>query len=184
VKKFEELGCRVEEASPDFQDILEIIEGLRIVSSVTNYAHLLGIEEGIDNQFFKQFLNLSAKTSVAQVAAAERKRTALWLRMQAFFEKYDLLLCPTTSVPAFQADQLFPPVVAGKSIENRIESYLLTYAFSMAAVPAISIPAGWTENKLPVGLQIIGKRLSDKTVLQAAASMERIAPWADRRPPL
>ena len=184
VKKFEELGCVVEEASPDFQDIMEIIEGLRIVSSVTNYAHLLGIEEGIDNQFFKQFLNLSAKTPVTEVAAAERKRTALWLRMQAFFEKYDLLLCPTTSVPAFQADQLFPPVVARKNIENRIESYLLTYAFSMAAVPAISIPAGWTENKLPVGLQIIGKRLSDKAVLQAAASIERIAPWADRRPPI
>jgi Asp-tRNA(Asn)/Glu-tRNA(Gln) amidotransferase A subunit family amidase len=75
-------------------------------------------------------------------------------------------------------------VVAGKSIENRIESYLLTYAFSMVALPAISIPAGWTQNGLPVGLQIIGKRLSDKTVLRAAATFERIAPWADRRPPI
>jgi amidase len=183
-KKFEEMGCAVEEAFPDFQDVLEIIEGLRILSSVNNYAHLLGVEEGIDNQFFKHFLNLSAKTPVAQVAAAERKRSALWFRVQAFFEKYDLLLCPTTSVPAFPADQLFPPVVAGKSIENRIESYLLTYAFSMVALPAISIPAGWTQNGLPVGLQIIGKRLSDKTVLRAAATFERIAPWADRRPPI
>jgi amidase len=181
-KKFEEMGCAVEEAFPDLQDVLEIIEGLRILSSVNNYAHLLGVEEGIDNEFFKHFLNLSAKTPVAQVAAAERKRSALWFRVQAFFEKYDLLLCPTTSVPAFPADQLFPPVVAGKSIENRIESYLLTYAFSMVALPAISIPAGWTQNGLPVGLQIIGKRLSDKTVLRAAATFERIAPWADRRP--
>jgi len=52
----------------------------------------------------------------------------------------------------------------------------------MAAVPAISVPAGWTENGLPVGLQIVGRRLGEKTVLQAAASLERIAPWADRRP--
>ena len=74
--------------------------------------------------------------------------------------------------------------MAGTRIVNRIESYLLTYAFSMLAVPAISIPAGWTEEKLPVGLQIIGKRLSDKTVLQAAATFERLAPWADRRPNL
>ncbi len=183
-KKFEEMGCAVEEAFPDLQDVLEIIEGLRILSSVNNYAHLLGVEEGIDNQFFKHFLNLSAKTPVAQVAAAERKRSALWFRVQAFFEKYDLLLCPTTSVPAFPAEQLFPPAVAGKSIENRIESYLLTYAFSMVALPAISVPAGWTQNGLPVGMQIIGKRLSDKTVLRAAATFERIAPWADRRPPI
>ena len=104
--------------------------------------------------------------------------------MQAFFEKYDLLLCPTTSVPAFRADQLFPPAIAGKPIENRIESYLLTYALSMVSVPAISVPAGWTEDRLPVGLQIIGKRLSDRNVLRAAASLERIAPWADRRPPV
>lgn len=181
-KKFEQLGCTIEEASPDFSDILEIIQGLRIVSSVFNYAHLMGVEEGIDNQYFKQFLNLSQKTSIAELAAVERKRTALWLRTQSFFEKYDLLLCPTTSVPPFQADRLFPPTVAGKSIENRIESYLLTYAFSMVSVPAVSVPAGWTENDLPVGLQIVGKRLADAAVLKAAASFERIAPWAHRRP--
>ena len=181
-KKFEKLGCRVEEASPDFSDIMEIIQGLRIISSVFNYAHLLGVEEAIDNQYFKEFLNLSQKTSIAELAAAERKRTALWLRTQSFFEKYDLLLCPTTSVPPFQADRLFPPTVARKSIENRIESYLLTYAFSMVSVPAVSVPAGWTDNNLPVGLQIVGKRLADAAVLKAAASFERIAPWANRRP--
>ncbi len=183
-QKFEAMGCAVEEASPDFSGVMEIIEGLRVVSSVNNYAHLLGVEEGIDNSFFKRFLNLAGTTPVARTADAERKRSALWFRMQAFFQKYDLILCPTTSVPAFPADQLFPPVVAGKSIENRIESYLLTYAFSMVALPAVSIPAGWTQNGLPVGLQIIGKRLSDKTVLRAAATFERIAPWADRRPPI
>jgi amidase len=181
-KKFEELGCTLEEASPDFSDIMEIIQGLRIVSSVFNYAQLLGVEDGIDNQYFKQFLNLGQKTSIAELAVAERKRTALWLRTQAFFERYDLLLCPTTSVPPFPADRLFPSAVAGKSIENRIESYLLTYAFSMVSVPAVSVPAGWTANNLPVGLQIVGKRLADAEVLKAAASFERIAPWAGRRP--
>jgi amidase len=181
-RKFEDLGCTVEEAAPDFTDIMEIIQGLRVVSSVFNYAHLLGVEEGIDNQFFKQFLNVSQKTSAAELAAAERKRTALWFRVQAFFENYDLLLCPTTSVPAFRSDQLFPPAIAGKPIENRIESYLLTYAFSMVSVPAISVPAGWTGDGLPVALQIVGRRLSDRNVLRAAASLERIAPWADRRP--
>jgi amidase len=183
-RKFEDLGCTVEEAAPDFADIMEIIQGLRVVSSVFNYAHLQGVEEGIDNQFFKQFLNAGRETSAAELAAAERKRTALWFRVQAFFEKYDLLLCPTTSAPAFRADHLFPQVIGGKPIENRIESYLLTYALSMVSVPAISVPAGWTEERLPVGLQIVGNRLADRTVLRAAASLERIAPWADRRPPI
>lgn len=181
-KKFEEVGCVVEEASPDFHDIMEIILSLRVFWTTANHGHLLGVEEDIDNQFFKQFLKMSGQTSIREVALAERKRTALWCRMQAFLEKYDLFLCPTTSTPAFDATQSFAPEIAGKAIENRIESYLLTYAFSMVAVPAISIPAGWTENNLPVGLQIIGKRLGDTTVLRAAASFERIAPWADRRP--
>ena len=71
-KRVEDLGCTVEEAAPDFTDIMEIIQGLRVVSSVFNYAHLLGVEEGIDNQFFKQFLNKGRETSAAVLAAAER----------------------------------------------------------------------------------------------------------------
>jgi amidase len=181
-KKFEELGCRVEESSPDFTEILQILPPLRIFWTAAIHANLLEIGDEVENQFLKQFLSLSSKTSSLEIAIAERKRTELWLKIRAFFEKYDLLLCPTTSTPAFPAEHLFPQKIAGKAVENRVESYLLTYAFSFTGLPAISVPAGWTEKGLPVGLQIVGKRLGERSVLRAAANFERIAPWANRRP--
>lgn len=181
-RRFEELGCRVEESSPDFSDVLEILPPLRVYWTAANQAHLLEAEGEIDNQFFMQSLKMANQTTAMEVAMAERKRMELWLKMQAFFQKYDLLLCPTTSTPAFPADQLFAKEINGKPVENRIESYLLTYAISFTGLPAISVPAGWTEQGLPVGLQIVGRRLGDRTVLRAAANFERIAPWAHRRP--
>jgi Asp-tRNA(Asn)/Glu-tRNA(Gln) amidotransferase A subunit family amidase len=63
-----------------------------------------------------------------------------------------------------------------------VESVLLTYAITLLGVPAISIPAGWTVAGLRVGVQIIANRLDERTVLQAAAALERAAPWAQRRP--
>ncbi len=183
-RKFEDLGCTVEEASPDFAEVWEIINPSRVYWTAASRAHLEEIQDEVDNQFLKQFLNMARQTTAMEVAMAERTRTRLWLKMRDFFQRYDFLITPTTSTPAFPADQLFPQEIAGRPVENRIESYLHTYALSFTGLPAISVPAGWTEQGLPVGLQIIGRRLGDGSVVRAAANFERIAPWSHRRPPL
>ena len=59
----------------------------------------------------------------------------------------------------------------------------ISYPFNWSGQPAISVPAGWTAGGLPVGLQIIGRRLEDALVLRAAATLEALRPWAERRPP-
>ena len=59
---------------------------------------------------------------------------------------------------------------------------LMTYAFTMAGLPAISVPAGTTSSGLPVGMQIVGGRHAEALVLRAAAAFEQLAPWAHRRP--
>jgi aspartyl-tRNA(Asn)/glutamyl-tRNA(Gln) amidotransferase subunit A len=58
-----------------------------------------------------------------------------------------------------------------------------TYPFNLTGQPAASVPCGFTGDGLPVGLQIVGRRFADATVLQAAAAFERLRPWAHRRPP-
>jgi Asp-tRNA(Asn)/Glu-tRNA(Gln) amidotransferase A subunit family amidase len=117
-----------------------------------------------------------------EVAEAERKRTALWSRVRSFFEKYDLLLCPTTSTPAFGANEFYPAEINGQPLQRPFEGVLLTYALTITTLPVISVPAGWTGKGLPVGLQITGKRFGEGMVLRAAANLEKTAPWAHRRP--
>jgi aspartyl-tRNA(Asn)/glutamyl-tRNA(Gln) amidotransferase subunit A len=67
-------------------------------------------------------------------------------------------------------------------MENYIDWVMLTYAFSVLGLPAISVPCGWTQSDLPVGLQIVARRHGEAILLKAAAAFENAAPWADRRP--
>jgi amidase len=181
-RTFEKMGVTVEEASPDLHDAAEIISPLRVLRTAVIYADLVENDEGVDNLLFKQFLHMIKDTNLMEVAQAERKRTALWSRMKTFFETYDLLLCPTTSTPAFGSDQLRATEIRGEPLDRPFEEVLLTYALTITTLPVISVPAGWTEKGLPVGLQITGRRFAERTVLKAAANLEKASPWSHRRP--
>jgi aspartyl-tRNA(Asn)/glutamyl-tRNA(Gln) amidotransferase subunit A len=76
------------------------------------------------------------------------------------------------------------PEIGGEPVANAIDAMLLTYAITMAGLPAISVPAGFTAAGLPVGMQIVGGRHEDALVLRAAAAFEQIAPWSGGRPPV
>jgi Asp-tRNA(Asn)/Glu-tRNA(Gln) amidotransferase A subunit family amidase len=81
-------------------------------------------------------------------------------------------------------DEMYAPEIDGELVVNAIDAMLLTYAITMAGVPAISVPAGFTSSGLPVGMQIVGGRHAEALVLRAAAAFEQIAPWARHRPPV
>ena len=101
---------------------------------------------------------------------------------RALFEKYDLLLTPTVACPPFPIGLDNPTEIAGKPVP----AYAwvpFTYPFNMTGQPAASVPAGFTRDGLPIGLQIVGRRFDDAGVLRAAAAFERARPWAARRPP-
>jgi Asp-tRNA(Asn)/Glu-tRNA(Gln) amidotransferase A subunit family amidase len=110
--------------------------------------------------------------TAAEVARGELSRTTLWNRVREFFDGYDVWVTPTTATPPFP---LAEPIL-GRSF--------LTYAFSVLGLPAISVPAGFTRDGLPIGLQIVGKRGGEAAVLRAAAAFEAARPWANRIPPV
>ncbi len=102
-------------------------------------------------------------------------------RMRQLFERYDLLLSPTLPCAAFEAGRDTPP---GHAARNIVSWVYYTYPFNLTGQPAASIPAGFTEGGLPVGLQMVAGINREVDILRAAAAYEEAAPWADRRPPL
>jgi aspartyl-tRNA(Asn)/glutamyl-tRNA(Gln) amidotransferase subunit A len=114
------------------------------------------------------------------------KRNTLWDTVTNFFEQFELLLTPTLPVPPFAAGVGAPdgiPDTPG-ALPPFSEALPFTYPWNMTGQPAATVPCGFTGEGLPVGMQIVGRRFADATVLRAATAFEQAHPWADRRPRL
>ena len=113
-------------------------------------------------------------------------RTDVMNAIANVFENYDLLVSPTTACPPVEnADEginVGPADINGERIEPTI-GWCMTYLINFTGHPAASVPAGETDAGLPIGMQIVGRRFDDETVLAASASFERIRPWRETYPP-
>jgi aspartyl-tRNA(Asn)/glutamyl-tRNA(Gln) amidotransferase subunit A len=112
-------------------------------------------------------------------------RTEVFDSIQDVFDDYDLLITPTLAVASVpngaDGNTLGPHEVCGEAVDPLL-GWCLTYVFNFTGHPAASIPAGFTDERLPVGMQIAGRRFADATVLTASAAFERAKPWADTYP--
>ena len=124
------------------------------------------------------------KLSALDVGRAEVKRTALYHRMRAFFEKYEFLICVVNQVPPFDVNQPYPTEINGVPMENYIAWMKSAYYITVTGHPAISVPCGFTPEGLPVGVQIVGRYHDDFGVLQLAHAFEQATQVWRRRPPV
>jgi len=112
---------------------------------------------------------------------------ALAVRAQVYetiykvFKNYDILITPSTAIPAFKLGIMFPSKINGINV-SPTAWMPFSFPFNMTGHPAASIPSGWSSNRLPIGMQIIGKRFDELTVLQVSKAFEELAPWQDKRP--
>lgn len=97
------------------------------------------------------------------------------------FKDYDIILTPSTAVPAFRSDIPYPSQINGIDVSPTAWQ-AFTFPFNLTGHPAATIPCGWTKNNLPIGLQIVGKRFQELLILQVSKAFEEIAPWQDKRP--
>lgn len=184
MRAFRALGARVRRASPSFTELNDIVLGTRGLSMVALHADKLPrwraeLQPGLVWNI-EQGLGLTSR----EIGRAERLRTVLWQRVRRFMEDFDLLALPTVAVKPFPVEQPYPTEIAGKPLENYTQWFFLTYAISVTGLPVISVPAGFTGDGLPVGIQLVGRRRQEAAVLRAAAAFEEAAPWADRIPPV
>ena len=170
---FEPLGATVEEADPDLRDATDIFMALRGLQFAIDRAPMLETHRDQLKADIIWNTELGLKLTGPEVADAERKRLALWQRVVAFFERYDLLLCPCRPVPAFDVDLRHPEQVDGRRFETYISSSALTYAITLSGCPALSLPCGFTADGRAVGLQMVGRPRGEAALLHAAARLEQ-----------
>ncbi len=108
------------------------------------------------------------------VIRAEHQRAEMFQRTLEFFDSYDLLLCPATIVPPFPVENRFVEECNGHKFSNYIEWLGIVYAITNVCAPAMSIPAGFTSENLPVGVQIVGRPNCDGQVLAGGKLLEGI----------
>jgi amidase len=184
VAVFRRLGARVETGHPDFGDAAEIVRTSRGLAMVTRQEANLAKWRSVMQENLVKNTEQGLALTASEIARGDRLRTDLFHRVRQFMERYDLILTPTAPVPPFPLEMRSgPEEINGVRMTNYIQWALLTYAFTVINAPAISVPAGFTRDGLPVGLQIAGHWRDEVTVLRAAAAFEAAAPWAHVRPP-
>ncbi len=182
-RRFTELGCTVEEADPGWPDPCELFHVLfyGLVGGEVN--RLLPEWQGQLDPGLEQIVERGRQLHAFDVARAQVLRNELQLTAARFFQTYDLLLTPTMTLPPFALGIDFPSEVAGQPVHG-MQWTAFTFPFNLTGNPAASVPAGWTDDGLPIGLQIVGRRWEDAVVLRASAAFEALQPWAHRRPPI
>ena len=180
------LGCKVEAADPGFESPWESLSILMVMNFALRFRGFLPEwESRMDPDLVKLIRNVE-RLGPADFGEALAKRVALWDTIRKFFDRFDILLTPTLPITAFEAGRPSPdgmPVPAGSLIPFADWSPF-TYPWNITGQPAASVPCGFTREGLPVGLQIVGRRFADATVLRAAAAFEQSRPWNNKRPPL
>ena len=180
--RFAEIGADVVETCPDLTDARKIFQLLRANQFVGDLGELLKANRNKVRKEVIWNLEQGEKLSVAELAAAERARGQLYERAARFFEDYDLLITPATVVAPFDVDIKAIDEVDGHKFENYYDWYTISYAITATSLPALSLPCGFTDEGLPVGLQIIGPPHGESVILGSAVLMEQIYQVSDRLP--
>jgi amidase len=180
----EAIGCIVEEAEPDFTGADEAFRVWR----AWGYEQKLGELADTHRDRLKETILWEIERGRAltgpQIGRAERLRTALYHRMRRFMQTYEFLALPVVQVPPFPIEQPYVTEINGIPMETYIDWMRSCYYVSVIGFPAISVPAGFTRDGLPVGLQLVGRHHNDFGVLQLAHAFEQATGHWRRRPPI
>jgi amidase len=181
-RTLEDLGCEVDEACPDLRDADDIFLTIRRWRSATMLGELM--EEHRDRLKPEAVAEIDAGLRVSGTAMADAmtRHSALLDRMRRFEQRYEFLACAVNQVPPFDATIDWPHQIDGVEMEHYVAWMKSAYWISVTFRPAISVPAGFTSEGLPVGLQIVGRYRDDFGVLQLAHAFEQATGFGRRHP--
>ncbi len=171
---FEQLGCIVEEAEPDFTGIDEAFPTLRHLSYHSSYSGLAKQRPEWIKDTIHWEIREAERQTAADVARASARQAKAYGDAQEFFSRYEYFILPVTQVMPFDVNIAYPTSVAGRPMSTYIDWMRSCWYITFLANPAISVPAGFSSAGLPVGLQIVGRHRADWSVLQLAYAFEQV----------
>ncbi|MDF1791240.1 MAG: amidase family protein [Thalassobaculaceae bacterium] len=182
VRNLQSLGIPIEEACPEMGEIGEAFQILRAMIFVVNHGERLKTHRDMIKQDIIWNTEKGLALTPEQIAWAERERAAFHRRVIAFFEIYDLLLLPVTVLPPYDVNKTRIDGVDGVKFDNYIAASMTTSSITLTACPSLSLPAGFTEDGRPVGLQMVGRPQDEAGLLAAAALIEDMTGLAGTLP--
>jgi aspartyl-tRNA(Asn)/glutamyl-tRNA(Gln) amidotransferase subunit A len=181
VEVLADLGARVEEVDPGFEDPVDAFHVLWFSGAANAVGHLPEGPRSALDPGLRDVCEQGRRMTAMAYLDATAVRAQLGVRMGRFHETHDLLVTPTLPVPAFTAGLEVPE----GSPSPRWTSWTpFTYPFNLTQQPAATVPCGLTGGGLPVGLQVVGPRHAEARVLRVCKAYQDARPWTDRLPPL
>ena len=181
---FERLGCAVEDAEPDMRGVAEVFRVWRAWYFEACYGTLLDEHRELLKDTVIWNIEEGRQLTGPRLGEAARAWSALLDRVRRFFERYDFLVLPVSQVPPFDVDQPYVTEIDGVRMETYLDWMSSCAHISVLGLPAISVPCGFTDDGLPVGVQIVGRQHDDLSVLRLAHAFEQLNGAGLRRPPI
>lgn len=181
---FSELGCEVVKTHPDFDGSAEAFQILRAQGFASSRADDLRKHREQMKDTVVWNIEQGLALSLADVARAERLRGELYHRVRGFMNRFEYLLLPTSQVLPFPIEQDWVREIEGVRMETYVDWMKSCSFITLTALPAISVPAGFTSDGLPVGLQIVGRYRRELDVLRLAQAFEAATDATTRHPPV
>ena len=172
LRLFEELGCNVDEAKPDFTSAEFVFRTLRAWQFRATMGELLTAHPGLLKPALEWNIQQGAELTADDVSTAWRLQAELFERFADYFSEYDVLVLPVSQVVPFDADLEYPQVIESVAQETYLDWMRSCYFVSAIGLPALSIPAGFTPDGLPVGLQLVGPYRSERRLLEIGHAFE------------
>ena len=179
---FEQLGCVVEEACPDLREAEGVFLTVRRWRSWHTLGPLLASHAHQMKPEAIEEIEAGARLTGADLAGAMARHVELMTRVWRFQQRYEFLICTVSQVPPFDADLPWPREIDGVGMESYVSWMKSAYLISATWCPAISMPAGFTTDGLPVGVQIVGRYREDAALLAFARAFEQAVPIGKIRP--
>ncbi len=181
-ERFTDLGAEVTDETPNFSGALEGFQTLRAVLLAVLMEPILKQHRDRIAPEIIGNIERGLEITPEQIFHAERVRHQLFHRMAKFFETHDFLVCPAASITPFPVDQRYVTEIDGVPCETYIDWFSITFALTMTSCPVISLPCGFSESGMPIGMQIVGKPRGEAALLRAASYMEGLLGMADQLP--